>query len=431
MADQLPAELTQEVFRFLENFVPNERIDILDAESVEAIKNTRLQSRFWSQNGWRTFGKVLGQAPFFATKVSMAELDEFSQIPAVGERLTTLTFCGMGSRNLLFQNPELDLEDRRTKDFVACHAAQISYTTSSRPYSSSAQTLTSEFEKDLARILPRFPNLRHLRYLPAVEGHLKGYRWSDVPSDGLYIPEGTEDYRPLILDRIAKVLVHNNIRLESFSGPLKGNTNPNRDAVPASLFRFCTQSEPLARMLNTVQTLAINLRFENDNSPNHDNEASNIGHLLQSLHSARTLELACSNTDDAEPLWTQLHLAASLTELRVSFTAADSVDGHSMVAALRSLPNLRRLALGYVNLADEMEWDWVFELFRTTLNLDKLLLVEPLEFGAPSRIDWNSAGRVDEYPALNEAAGEVKVVQDRRGQLGWPPSDYLAFRNFE
>ncbi|KAF2815352.1 uncharacterized protein BDZ99DRAFT_567213 [Mytilinidion resinicola] len=401
MADTLPAELVEEVFRSMEEHVPNERIDILTAESVQAIKNARLQCQFWSQAAWRTFARLVGQVPFFATKISMAKLENL---------------------NLHFMNPVLDLDDPPTKDFMVCHAKQITYITGNRPYSFSALNLTSKFEEDLAQILPRFSNLKNLRYIPTVEGHLRGYRWARsrrVSSQGLYIPEGTEDYQPLILDRIAKVLLHNNVRLESFSSPFKGKINPLRDALPASLFAFYAPGQPLARMLNSVQSLAINLRLEDEDSSHAGLEASNIGNLLQSLHNLQVLELACSNTSDAEPLWDQLvriaDLAesptpapiplASLSELRISFTATNRVDGELMVTALRTLPNLRRLSLGYVNLADEVEWDEVFELFDAFLALDKLLLVEPLQFGAPSKMNWNSLGRGYEYPALEEAAG--------------------------
>ncbi|KAF2815353.1 uncharacterized protein BDZ99DRAFT_516086 [Mytilinidion resinicola] len=96
--------------------------------------------------------------------------------------------------------------------------------------------------------------------------------------------------------------------LDSFTSPFRGNTNPTRDALPSTALGLHSIDQPLTRLLHPVQTVALNFRFVDSLIASLEampDEGDNIARLLGSLHKVRILELACSNTGNANSFWDQ------------------------------------------------------------------------------------------------------------------------------
>ncbi|KAF2815347.1 uncharacterized protein BDZ99DRAFT_194256 [Mytilinidion resinicola] len=204
-------------------------------------------------------------------------------------------------------------------------------------------------------------------------------------------------------------------------------------------------------MLRNLHTSAINFSYGEVDSPD-------LSNVLTNLHNVRVLELAVSNTkpyeDPWEPtkdIWCTILAAqminprtkvsdspeslANLEELRISFTTADLMDGEKMVEALRRLPILRRLALGYASLVTGFtsrvlglrhDWDSIATLCAQRLFLDKLLLIEPLRSGKPMARLGRDGGK--RFPNLKNAAAEVRVRQHRKFRK---LERYVCFRDLE
>ncbi|KAF2501910.1 hypothetical protein BU16DRAFT_534535 [Lophium mytilinum] len=479
---QLPVELAEQVIFGLEEYVPHERLTLLTSESIKNIKNARLQGSAWRFAAWRSFAKIIGQTPFHPTRASMQELENLSKLPDLCVWVETLTFSGKAFRRQIGWNELEEAVHSEDPDIVSHQAAQedqFLYVTGLRQrvrqqryYRARPQPEMTEFEQDLARILARFPNLKHLRYVRSVKGHLKG--WSGVATlspKGFYMEEGksceeggTEGlFKLSILNRVAKALAFAGVKIESLTTPFMGKEEPERNAlVDANLVLF-SASQPLAGMLRNLHTLAINFNYG-------EVDSLDLSNVLSNLHSVRTLELAISNTTPCQgprsrkpmkDIWATFKAAqmidprtgisespqslANLEELRVSFTTADLMDGEKMVGALRRLPKLRRLALGYACLAtayvtlatastilalgQRHDWATIATLCGEWMLLDKLLLIEPLEGGSPMAYLGSDGGEF--FLNLKNAAGEVKVLQDQNFAQTGKLERYMCFRDVE
>ncbi|KAF2815349.1 uncharacterized protein BDZ99DRAFT_516082 [Mytilinidion resinicola] len=466
----IPAELYEGIIIGMENYMPNERIDILTPESMLAIRNARLVSSAWHDVAWKSFAKVVANTPFFATRDSIHDLDEISQTK-VAKYLETITICCK-----MFQTQPTTFQgspDARN-GLSNCLESQRIYRESARrlgrPGPSPLET-RCEFEADLLRIFRRFPNLKHILYVRDVEVHMKGWphpkNQTEIPS-GIYNNEGDgwSAQSPLdphsILENIARALAIANIKLESFSSPFLDGTRPWRNFLTEKIFRYdpadriafnglpITEMDnfpsfgTLHGMLHGLDTFAVNYRFPDD--PFEDPYPWNFQQVLCILDKVRKIDLAISDTrhgNGSSRLW-KLFLGepdvAFMTEdewrrrmmqgvpeswnvedLRISFHTAQKVNGIDMVAALERMPRLRRLAIGYADLVNGQDWDAVFGLLSEKLDLDHFLLLQPLQDGKPH----------EPGPRAQMAAEAVKVVQDpdfvgRTGQ-----QKYLCFRNYE
>ncbi|KAF2815348.1 uncharacterized protein BDZ99DRAFT_516081 [Mytilinidion resinicola] len=203
---QLSIELAEQVIVNLEEYTPHERIDLLTPESIQNILNARLQGSGWRFAAWRSFAKIIGQTPFHPTRASIQELENLSRIPELCMWIDTLTIFGKAFRKRI-DWIELEVavhaEDPDILSHIAAQEEQFLYVTGGCQkgyYMARPQPETTEFEQDLARILARFPKLKHLRYVRTVEGHLKGWSGAAMLSpkafytdEGKPYEEGTPD----------------------------------------------------------------------------------------------------------------------------------------------------------------------------------------------------------------------------------------------
>jgi hypothetical protein len=91
----------------------------------------------------------------------MSDLDILSQNAELGKWLDTLTICGVG-----FKDPaetDLDIDGPRLLEQNTCQKDQNRYI-DGRCLGPAPNSI-SEFEKDLTRILIRFPKVKHVRYV--------------------------------------------------------------------------------------------------------------------------------------------------------------------------------------------------------------------------------------------------------------------------